>query len=82
LYDETASLQWPAGTLVYTVTYGQTGSVAISCTFGDTICYGGDDPNELYDWGVWLDNSQYTVGNVHCTECAAGTLTVIPLTCN
>jgi len=82
LYDENANLQWPSGTLIYPVTYGQTNSVSITCTSGDMICPGGEDPNGLYVWGVGLNNNYPAGDTSQCTPCASETLAAIELTCN
>jgi hypothetical protein len=65
-----------------TLTYGDTFSWGIACTAGDTICFGGEDVQELSTWGVTLSNDYPAGDTSECAPCGAETRTTISLTCS
>ena len=80
LYDEDDWLVWPAPVgNYYTLAAGASGNATISCTTGNLVCYGADQPAHSIYWGVALDDSETCTDC--CFTCAAGTVTRT-LVCN
>ena len=62
MFDVDNFLYWPSGSY-YALSYGQDGGATTTCTIGNTICFGGDQPAHDIYWGIGLE------ANESCTDC-------------
>ena len=81
-FDTNNGLEWPGNGNAYDAVQGQAYSNPLSCTTGDTICYGADQTSPGADSGLGIDGtSPCPAGAVCCYICTTATATTPPLTC-
>lgn len=54
-YTADCRLVWPDNVNAYPINNGQTGTYALDCTPGESVCYGAEDDGRSVYWGVDLD---------------------------
>ncbi len=64
---------WPTATTHWVLASGATLTESLTCTLGDSICFGAYQATHNYVWGVDYDDSQ-TCTNC-CQSCANASLT-------
>jgi hypothetical protein len=80
LFDSAKNWVWPSATTHWNISGGQSEQQCITCTPGDKICFGGNQPVHNIYWGVGFTDTYACTAC--CFTCADASVALGPITCN